>query len=435
MSRLRRLLLPLGLTATLGGGAAATAFYVRDTRVATRRAELEAERAAAEAQAHELEQGNVALRAQAERLQRERESDVGVVTTLWDERDRRINDGSHRAADSIYAAPEALSVLAGLQQHFEYFGRRARDFFGFDMNAARIHTLGLAVAAATHDAQRHGVAQSLQHLRLFDADPFIQSLVHYVEADGALRGMRAAMSARTGGLGGTSYATTTYQRSYVRSNHLQGQHELQQHQQSASSSSGGSSAVDKDMPRSLAELSAIFVSERAAFESVVNAVAQCAREEQKRRVEAQAVCAGSFGAFLALRSLRAARVATDGATPAAAAASAADAAAAEARAAWELRDDKDCFAAIRHVDALGQTYTAALAADEPWARDGDVAVSLRRLRVWAAAAERFLSEQLMIEALGAFATIMHHSASFVDKRPSEVVLAEYRETGPQLSLA
>ncbi len=375
------------VASAVGGGAAVawerSAYGAELVSVAAQQA------ADANAASRGLEAEIAKLRAVAQSQAKDLESRVATVDALWDERERRIESETKRAADSIFCAPEGFSVLSGLTAHCED-GAGKLGFFheAFDLNASKLHTIAMLLAAAARSSLRD-VAPALG---MFRRDPLISAIALELHADAALAKQGAGRSR-----------------------------------------SSASDAASSDLPESVSDLSATFRRSMAQFQ---DAVRSAAREAAAANAASAALSAPSSSSSSSrTQAAGASELDTDGDVPlgfvvgrvapriadALRVQTSADvelaqlAARADAQrqrdvvASWALADESDVFAAIEYVTATHASVVRSAAGGATWALQPRVAPAMKNLCVWALAAEQYLAEAQTRRALENIMLCTSHS--------------------------
>lgn len=68
-----------------------------------------------------------------------------AIDTMWTDRMQRYKETNDDLHAYVKALPEALGVIKGLNNHYQYMAEHMREFIGFDVACTKVHNLALLI--------------------------------------------------------------------------------------------------------------------------------------------------------------------------------------------------------------------------------------------------------------------------------------------------
>ncbi len=157
-------------TCLIGGG---SLYSYRQSLLVHRRGELAKEHSDLSAEVRNCEKRMKAVISQEKADFAKIEVRKRAVDILWGERLRRYVDTNEQLKSFIVALPEAMGVVNGLSNHYQYLADAAREYFAFDIWSSKSHNFALLLDACDSS----GVVPVVEKLQgLFGSDELVEAV-------------------------------------------------------------------------------------------------------------------------------------------------------------------------------------------------------------------------------------------------------------------
>ncbi|AAZ12829.1 uncharacterized protein TEOVI_000058300 [Trypanosoma equiperdum] len=163
----------LGVAVVTGGVSLAGALVwgARWGKLRSRRADLDRQYADSLAETSALDEARLAG---AELLRQKRKESVllhEAMDSIWKDRFERYKQTNKETHSYLRALPEALGVLKGVTNHYQYMAREMRKFIGFDVACSKVHNFALLL----NHGEKVGIQRVSETIRqLLVAEPLVR---------------------------------------------------------------------------------------------------------------------------------------------------------------------------------------------------------------------------------------------------------------------